>query len=245
MEHFRRDNRSGGRGGNRRFNDRGSGRPEMHSAVCSDCGKDCEVPFRPTGNKPVFCSNCFENKGNVSSNRSDRSDRSDRFDRRDSRKFGGDKKMYRAVCNKCGKDCEVPFRPSNDKPVYCDNCFGKGDREKPKNNDNKQLDIISNKLDKILETLAGVVQVEAVKEKEVSKKEVEKPKKDKVNSKGRQGESPLGERVSPGGESALGQTKVKEKKKALVKKEKPKKETKAKAKPKTKTKAKLKTKKKK
>lgn len=58
-------NRGGGRGGDRggpggkRFGGGGDFRREMHPAVCSNCGKDCEVPFRPTGEKPVFCNNCF------------------------------------------------------------------------------------------------------------------------------------------------------------------------------------------
>lgn len=46
----------GGRGG---F---GGGRDEdrrMYQATCSDCGNDCEVPFKPTGSKPVLCTNCF------------------------------------------------------------------------------------------------------------------------------------------------------------------------------------------
>jgi CxxC-x17-CxxC domain-containing protein len=33
-------------------------------------------------------------------------------------------KLYDAVCSKCGKKCQVPFRPSNDRPVYCKDCFG-------------------------------------------------------------------------------------------------------------------------
>jgi CxxC-x17-CxxC domain-containing protein len=32
---------------------------EMHPAVCSNCGKDTEVPFVPRGDKPVYCSDCF------------------------------------------------------------------------------------------------------------------------------------------------------------------------------------------
>ncbi len=32
---------------------------EMHPAVCAQCGKDTTVPFRPRGDKPVYCSNCF------------------------------------------------------------------------------------------------------------------------------------------------------------------------------------------
>lgn len=31
----------------------------MHSATCSGCGKECQVPFKPNGKKPVFCSACF------------------------------------------------------------------------------------------------------------------------------------------------------------------------------------------
>lgn len=31
----------------------------MHKAVCADCGKNCEVPFRPSGDRPVYCKNCF------------------------------------------------------------------------------------------------------------------------------------------------------------------------------------------
>jgi len=32
---------------------------EMHKAVCSDCGNECEVPFKPTEGKPVYCRDCF------------------------------------------------------------------------------------------------------------------------------------------------------------------------------------------
>ena len=40
---------------------------EMHDATCSKCGKRCQVPFRPTGSKPVFCSDCFrQNEGSGS-----------------------------------------------------------------------------------------------------------------------------------------------------------------------------------
>jgi CxxC-x17-CxxC domain-containing protein len=34
----------------------------MHKAICADCGKGCEVPFRPSGDKPVYCSECFGGK---------------------------------------------------------------------------------------------------------------------------------------------------------------------------------------
>lgn len=49
--------RSGGRGG---FRDRDSRRsPEMHNVICDKCGKECQVPFKPTSDKPVFCNDCF------------------------------------------------------------------------------------------------------------------------------------------------------------------------------------------
>ncbi len=65
---FGGDRRSGGgrgfggsRGG---FGGRSSGgrdRREMPmcDAVCAKCGKNCQVPFKPTGDKPVYCSDCF------------------------------------------------------------------------------------------------------------------------------------------------------------------------------------------
>jgi CxxC-x17-CxxC domain-containing protein len=31
----------------------------MHKAVCADCGKDCEVPFKPSPGRSVYCKNCF------------------------------------------------------------------------------------------------------------------------------------------------------------------------------------------
>jgi len=52
-------NKSFDRGGS--SNSRG-GKP-MHDAVCADCGRDCQVPFRPNGKKPVHCSDCFDKNG--------------------------------------------------------------------------------------------------------------------------------------------------------------------------------------
>ena len=93
MGNFKSDNRNRGFGGNRSggrsgrfgrgfgggrsgersgFRDRDSGsferrRPEMHKATCDKCKKQCEVPFKPTGDKPVFCSDCFRKEGSPSS----------------------------------------------------------------------------------------------------------------------------------------------------------------------------------
>ena len=40
-----------------------TGRREMFPAVCSRCGKDTQVPFQPTSGKPVYCSECFQQRG--------------------------------------------------------------------------------------------------------------------------------------------------------------------------------------
>ena len=70
MGNFNRDNRPGRRDfGGRDF---GGGRPMMHRVTCSDCGKECEVPFRPTGERPVFCNDCFRNHRNASPSRPER-----------------------------------------------------------------------------------------------------------------------------------------------------------------------------
>jgi CxxC-x17-CxxC domain-containing protein len=47
----------GGYGGGGGYSDRGP--REMFTATCSSCGKDAQVPFRPTSGKPVYCSDCF------------------------------------------------------------------------------------------------------------------------------------------------------------------------------------------
>lgn len=36
---------------------------QMYTAVCSSCGGEARVPFQPRGDKPVYCSNCFQQIG--------------------------------------------------------------------------------------------------------------------------------------------------------------------------------------
>jgi CxxC-x17-CxxC domain-containing protein len=36
---------------------------EMYSATCSSCGKEAQVPFQPSPDKPVYCSDCFQQRG--------------------------------------------------------------------------------------------------------------------------------------------------------------------------------------
>jgi CxxC-x17-CxxC domain-containing protein len=36
---------------------------QMFTVTCSSCGRDAQVPFQPRGDKPVYCSDCFERQG--------------------------------------------------------------------------------------------------------------------------------------------------------------------------------------
>src|SRR3989338_2010891 len=67
-----RDNRGGGGSfGRRDFGSRGGGDREMFRTTCSNCGKDCEVPFKPNGSRPVLCNDCFRNAGGNDTRRSE------------------------------------------------------------------------------------------------------------------------------------------------------------------------------
>ena len=83
MRDFNQDNRSDRRRGS--FDRQGSGsrdfgkRP-MYEAVCDECGKTCKVPFKPSGDKPIYCSSCFEKRGGGGRNSSS-------FRRPDRRRF--------------------------------------------------------------------------------------------------------------------------------------------------------------
>lgn len=184
----RRD--SGSRGFNRGGDD--SSRPTMHKAICADCGNACEVPFKPSGDRPVLCSNCFKGKDSMSSSRSGGRDFS--------RPSFGDKKLFKATCAECGNACEVPFQPSSGKPVYCSNCFAKGDKGKDSGRNNMtgsnistnsrptvdQFEILNAKLDKILHALnPAVSSAPAVKKEIVKTTKISEPKSvvKKVNKK--------------------------------------------------------------
>ncbi|MFH1194044.1 MAG: CxxC-x17-CxxC domain-containing protein [bacterium] len=181
--------RFGGRDGDRpnKFGGRDGGRPAMHRAICSECGDSCEIPFKPTGDRPVFCSDCFgkQNSGG----------RSNKFsgERRERPRFN-DKQMHDAICAKCGQDCQVPFRPTGDKAIFCSNCFGKNDtgsRDSRENNKGKdsgevmeQIKMLNAKMDKLIKILTP--NVPAVKnekpevEKNITAKEIVKKEKNKV-----------------------------------------------------------------
>ncbi len=37
----------------------GSAPREYHTATCANCGKEARVPFQPSQDKPVYCSECY------------------------------------------------------------------------------------------------------------------------------------------------------------------------------------------
>ena len=176
MGNFNRNNRSDG--------------PQMHSAVCDECGQNCEVPFRPSSGKPIYCNNCFKGKGGDDRRGGRRDDRGS--GRRD---FGGGrdsgrKSMHSAVCDECGQNCEVPFRPTSGKPIYCSNCFdGKNDKSdrrgggRDNRNSNggeqssKQFKMLNEKLDKVLKLLSATAPKDEPKKKVTTKKEPKEVKK--------------------------------------------------------------------
>jgi CxxC-x17-CxxC domain-containing protein len=50
-------------GGNKFSGGKSDGRPaEMFKAECSTCHKTCSLPFKPSTDKPVYCSDCFAKK---------------------------------------------------------------------------------------------------------------------------------------------------------------------------------------
>ena len=63
-----RDDKSFGRGN---YGETNLGPKAMHNAICNKCSRDCQVPFRPNGRKPVLCSDCFRDANSTYAERSD------------------------------------------------------------------------------------------------------------------------------------------------------------------------------
>ncbi|MHB1042397.1 MAG: zinc-ribbon domain containing protein [Eubacteriales bacterium] len=94
---------------------------------CKDCGREFVFSVREQEfyaekgfeNDPLRCPEC----------------RAARKSRRNEGGYGGGgynqfgraprapRQMYEATCAECGNLTEVPFKPKEDRPVYCDNCF--------------------------------------------------------------------------------------------------------------------------
>jgi len=57
FQHFDRVNRQGEARQANNYRER-----TLHKAICADCNKECEVPFRPSGGRPVYCKECFSKR---------------------------------------------------------------------------------------------------------------------------------------------------------------------------------------
>ena len=85
---------------------------EDKTLICKDCGKEFiftagEQEFyaeKGFVNEPLRCKEC-----------------------RAARKAAAReaREMHDAICATCGSACQVPFRPKEDRPVYCSECFAK------------------------------------------------------------------------------------------------------------------------
>jgi CxxC-x17-CxxC domain-containing protein len=194
MGKFDRGGFGGGKkfGGRDRSYDRDAPR-QMHKAVCAECGNECEVPFKPSGDRPVLCSICFkQSRGeNGSERRDDRREERGSFDR----PRNEDRTMYDATCAECGQRCQVPFKPKPGRDIFCSDCFGKDEKHESKSftpsqapksaNYDKHFEALHAKLDKIMNILnPSAAKPVAVKPVEVMiKKETAKPEAKKIDKK--------------------------------------------------------------
>lgn len=79
---------------------------------CADCGtKITELPFEPSGDRPLHCKECWAKGREQGSGRN-----------------FAPRKMFQGdwTCADCGtKITELPFQPSPDQPIRCRDCWMK------------------------------------------------------------------------------------------------------------------------
>lgn len=152
---------------------------EMYDAVCAECGDDCKVPFKPTGNRPVLCRECFQEEQEDSG-----------YDRAPREK----KPSFQGVCDTCGNECSVPFKPIKGRPLFCGKCIGKGDAgmgSKASDFTPSQYETLNRKLDKILKLLdfvaeeAGDLEEESFEEKPFHDKKLTRGQRKRAKRTGR------------------------------------------------------------
>ncbi len=83
------------------------------SIACMDCG----APFIFTANEQAFyAQKGFANEPKRCKNCRDKRKSGGSGD-------GGSRSLYSVTCDACGRQTQVPFNPTNGKPVYCRECF--------------------------------------------------------------------------------------------------------------------------
>lgn len=162
-ERFGGNDRGGDRGGRDDRGSRSGGSPELFSAVCTACKKQCEVPFRPSADKPVYCRDCFMNhdKGFVQDTRSDN-------------RRGGD-------------DSRRESRPPQRDSQYSRPEINAGQKSAGNDELKKQIAILESKVNRIIELLTVEVKspevIETPKAPKVEKVAVKEIKAKTVKSK--------------------------------------------------------------
>ncbi len=83
---------------------------EDKTLVCKECGAEFtftagEQEFyaeRGFQNEPQRCKACRNARKNAAK---------------------APREMFKGVCANCGKEANVPFQPSSDRPIYCSECY--------------------------------------------------------------------------------------------------------------------------
>ena len=85
---------------------------EDKTLICKECGN--EFVFT-AGEQEFYAEKGFENEPQRC--------KACRDARRNAQR--PEREMFTAVCASCGQEAKVPFRPREDRPVYCSECFAK------------------------------------------------------------------------------------------------------------------------
>ncbi|MBM2824978.1 MAG: hypothetical protein HW402_642 [Dehalococcoidales bacterium] len=91
---------------------------------CSDCGTTFTFSggeqefFQSKGytNEPKRCPTCRQVR---------KAERGSGGSGSNGSSYGPSRQTFPAVCAECGKETQVPFEPSGEKPVYCSDCYRK------------------------------------------------------------------------------------------------------------------------
>lgn len=87
---------------------------EDKTLVCKECGN--EFVFTQ-GEQEFYAEKGFTNEPQRCKNCRDAHKRALRQ--------GGEREIFTAQCASCGGEAKVPFKPREDRPVYCSECFAK------------------------------------------------------------------------------------------------------------------------
>ncbi len=89
---------------------------EDKTLQCKDCG--AEFTFT-AGEQEFYAEKGFENEPQRCK------------ECRNARKNGsrGEREMFVTICSECGAEARVPFKPREDRPVLCSECFAKSKEE--------------------------------------------------------------------------------------------------------------------